>query len=299
MRLSLWLAVALIAAPVAARTPSPLPRTLYRALCDGRVETIDTVTARMRTTDLAPKLDIAPVRGVAGATFDGCLLNQAVYVAAARRFYSVVPDAAATRDDGTTDYRVVGISVPGLRPGGVVRRFPGQSETPRIAVVVGRVVAAPDAETALDLSGFDRDHATQNQRIEASGAKVLLRLFDGDALVLAVADIHAKTVVRLRGLLPTTALNAHLSPGGGQVYVEAVDAKAVKTGSAATYDARTGARLRTLSDKRAARMAFVAIAPVGKAVYEREGAVALLDLGTRFTADPVTSATPSATFFAP
>ncbi len=295
MRLSLWLAVALLAAPAAAA----LPRTLYRALCDGRVETVDTVTARTRTVDLAPKLRVAPVRGVAKATFDGCLLNQAVYVAAARRFYSVVPDAATTRDDGTTDYRVLGFAVPGLRPSGVVKRFPNQTEPPRIAVVAGRVVAAPDAATALDLSGFDRDRATRNQRIEASGSRVLLRLFDGDALVLAVADVRAKTVVRLRGVVATTALNAHLAPGGEQVYVEAVDAKAVKTGTAATYDARTGTRLLTLTDPRIASMAFVAVAPMGKAVYATDAKVALIGLGTRFTADPVTSATPSTNFFAP
>ncbi|MGI4880026.1 MAG: hypothetical protein ACRYG4_21340 [Janthinobacterium lividum] len=298
MRPGLWLAVALIAAPLAARTPA-LPRTLYRTLCDGRVETIDTVTARTRTTDLVPALGIAPVRGVAGATFDGCLLDQAVYVAAARRFYAVVPDTATTPDGGTTSYRVLGISVPGLRPGGVVKRFASQSETPRIAVVAGRVVAAPDPETTLDLSGFDRDRATPNQQIEVSGAKVLLRLLDGDGLVLAVADRRAKTVVRLRGLLATTALNVHLTPGGGQVYVEAVDGKAVKTGTAATYDAHTGARLRTLADPRIAHLPFVAIAPLGKAIYEAEGTVALVDLGARFTADPVTGVTPSASFFAP
>nr|WP_295664495.1 hypothetical protein [Polymorphobacter sp.] len=299
MRLSLWLAVALIAAPVAARTPSALPRTLYRALCDGRVETIDTVTARTRTTDLAAKLGTAPVRGVAGATFDGCLLNQAVYDAVARRFYSVVPDTATTSGDGTIGYRVLGISVPGLLPGGVVKRFASQSEVPRMAIVAGKVVAAPDAETTLDLSNFDRERTTRNQRIEASGSKVLLRLFDGDALVLAVADLRAKTVVRLRGLLPTTALNVHFTPGGGQVYVEAVDGKAVKTGTAATYDASTGALLRTLTDPRIAHLSFVAIAPLGKAVYEAEGTVALVDLGARFTEDPVTSVTPSAVFFAP
>lgn len=297
MRPGLWLAVALVAAPLAARTPA-LPRTLYRALCDGRVETVDTVTARTRTTDLSAKLGVAPVRGVAGATFDGCLLNQAVYAASARRFYSVVPDTATTRDDGTTSYRVLGISVPGLRVSGVAKRFADQAEVPRIANGPGGVVAAPDTVSSLDLSGFDRDRAVGNQIMETSGSKVLLRLFDGDALVLEVADIRAKTVVRLRGVIPTTALNVHLAPGGGQVYVEAVDPKAVKTGTAATYDARTGARLRTLTDPRIAHMAFIAIAPVGKAIYAADATVKLIDLGARFTADPVVSATPSANFFA-
>lgn len=304
MRLTLALAVALIAGPVAAGPRASLPHTLYRALCDGRVATIDTGSGRSRTVDLVSKLHIAPVRGAPGATVDGCLLNQAVYVATARRFYSAVPDTATTPDDGTTRYRVVGISVPGLRVGAAVKRFAAAFENiPRFAAGEGGVVVAPDFPASLDLAAFDRDRATQNQVIETSGSKALLRLFGGDAgLVLAVADTATRKIVRLRDVVPTTARNVHLAPGGGQVYVEAIGHvadKAVKAGTAATYDARTGTRLRTLTDPRIARMAFVAISPDGKAIYSGGDKLALIDLGARFTAAPVVAATPSATFFAP
>ncbi|MBC7497122.1 MAG: hypothetical protein H7243_08185 [Sphingomonadaceae bacterium] len=51
---------------------------MYRALRDGGVETVDTITAGTRIVDLTPLLHIAPVHGVTGAIFDGCLLNQVV-----------------------------------------------------------------------------------------------------------------------------------------------------------------------------------------------------------------------------
>ncbi len=303
MRLLPWLAVALIAGPATAVPRPSLPRTFYRAGCGGQVVTLDTITGRSRTVDLTSKLGIAPVHGAPGATFDGCLLNQAVYVAKSRLFYTVVPDTATIPSDGTTTYRVLGISVPGLRVGGVVKRLASEGEVPRIAAGPGGVIAAPDPATALDLAAFDRDRATGNQVIETSGSKILLRLFAGDdTLVLAVADTATRKLVRLRDVIPTTALNVHLAPGGGQAYVEAVDRghdKPAKTGSAATYDARSGTRLRTIADPRIARMAFVAIAPTGKAIYAGGDETALIDLGARFTAAPVVAATPSATFFAP
>ncbi len=303
MRLLPWLAVALIADPVVAAARPSSPRTFYLAGCGGQVATVDTVTGRSRTVDLLPRLQIAPVHGAPGATFDGCLLNQAVYVAKSKLFYTVVPDTATTPGYGTTHYRVLGISVPGLRVGGVVKRLASEGEVPRIAAGPGGVIVAPDPATALDLAAFDRDRATGNQIIETSGSTALIRLFTGDdRLVLGVADTATRKVVRLRNVIPTTALNVHLAPGGGQVYVEAVDRahdKAVKTGTAATYDARAGVKLRTLTDPRIARLAFVAISPNGKAIYAANEATALIDLGARFTADPVTSATPSASFFAP
>lgn len=107
---------------------------MYRALRDGGVETVDTVTAGTRIVDLTPLLYIAPVHGVTGAIFDGCLLNQAVFVPAARLVYSVVPATATTLDDGTTDYRVVGMTVPSLRPGRPIKNLTAQTAVPRIGV---------------------------------------------------------------------------------------------------------------------------------------------------------------------
>jgi hypothetical protein len=274
-------------------------RYLYALGCDARVDKLDTMQGRVtKTVDLAKS---AGVESGPGA-IDGCLAEQLVYDAAHARAFVLMPRTSRTEADGTRDYRVVVFSVPDWK---IERTLPAgnaQADAPRLlpdAEQGVRIVAAdqaPAPRATVDLQGFAGNDAPGNQILETSGSVSLLRLFtaDRDRLVLAVADEHARTLQRLDNLPSTTALNAHLAPGGRYVLVEVTDTAtpARRTGELDLYDAATGALHGRLAGQAAGQMAFVAIAPGGTAVYRSGSRFVVVKLGAAFGVEPVTKPLP-------
>jgi len=101
----------------AARPIKPAAPRLYFVGCSGQVDEVDSRTGKLlRSRNLAGALAIERQQTVDGATFDGCLMNQAVYVPAQAAFYSVVPVQFSDKENGTKDYRAVRVSLTDLTP---------------------------------------------------------------------------------------------------------------------------------------------------------------------------------------
>ena len=277
-----WL---ILAAGLMISAAPPPAAQLYVVGCGGQIDIVDTATGkRARSVDISRSLPIARSQTIAGATFDGCILNQAVYVPSRAVFYSVVPDQFSDKSDGTKDYHIFEFTVPGLQPKRLVTAGTSLDVPPLIAVTrEGNFGLAGPAPVEVDLASFTpKGGVTQNQILETSGDRVLMRLFTPNRLSLAVADTRHKVFTTLAKLPVTTALNAHLAPGGSVVYVEEVGEPPKKTGRSFVFNASSGRRLKTIVDPRISTMSFVAVAPNGNAVYRAGDHYAVLDLSSAF-----------------
>jgi hypothetical protein len=277
-----------------AAAAKPGGRFLYQVSCSAKLDRFDTVTGRRtNAVDLARRTGKRPLIPVVAGALELCLANQVVFDAAAGVFYTLVPSQGTPRDDGTVDYRILGFAIPAIT---LVKELPGGSHLehpPRLALGPAGVQAVAPADGPRpdeDLSGYAPEHrALPNRILESSGERLLLQLTAGPDVAIAVADRASRTLVRLQGPLPTVPDGVHLTPGGGQVLVEEArpGAQPARTGTLFLYDARTGARSKTLSDPAVARLVFRGIAPTGRALFDLLEAYRFVDLGMTFPAQPV------------
>jgi hypothetical protein len=291
-----WLAV-LLAAGTACQPEPPVPRYLYVVTCDARVDKLDTSAARKEASyDLAASA-LSAILPAGNQSIDGCLAYHPVFDTGGALLYFVSPTQTQANPDGTRDYRVLGFSVPSMK---LVKNLPAgahQSEAPHLELAPDRslrVVPAKEwrAATEIDLTAYGPTHeALPNQIIESSGDRTLLRTFAAtpEELRLAVADTKAKTLVWLKSPPPTTALLAHLAPGGDVVMIEVTEAgKATeKTGTLALFDSNTGASLEERAAGRARSQYFLAISPDGKGVYHSGEDYSFIDLKRTFSSQSV------------
>jgi hypothetical protein len=273
-------------------------RYAYVLGCDARIDKLDTVVDRkIESVDLASRTGrgAALIPKVEGG-LDGCLAYTAVYDPSRSRFYTIVPLQARSKPDGTKDYRALAFSVPGLWLRGKERKTMSTADPARLRLKRGRLVSADQVppRTDVELGNFEPEKsAIPNQILETSGDIALLRLFTAnrDELVLAVANLRAKTLGRLNSLPPTTALNVHLAPGGRAVLVEEVTVSgstATKSGRLILYDSASGNSVSTFNEPDTKGLAFIAIAPDGHAICRSSETYRLVDLGRTFTDTPVT-----------
>jgi hypothetical protein len=292
-------ACALLGACLAPEARAAVDRFLYIVSCDAQLSKVDTqLDTMLSSVDLATRTGghkfIPDVRGV----LDGCLTYQAVYDPLASRFYTIVPQEAEPKANGTKDYRVLGFSIPETRLESEALAGTSLSDPPHIqidraynVIVVRASDWSPQAD--MDLRGFGPDdfHAA-NQILEVSGHHVLLRLFSAssDGLTLAVADRETKKLFYLHEIPPTTALNVHLAPGGLTVLVEEAvsgGGSTRKTGRLILFDVPMGRAIATVDEPVVRDMAFLAISPNGKAIYHRNDNYRFIGLGRAFSSDPV------------
>ena len=304
MRRTVRLLASLLAVGAA---PKAAPERLYVVQCDGHVDVVATEDGeRLRRVDLAATLPIERRQSVPGATFDNCLLNQAIYVSRQSAFYSLVPD----RYSEPQRFDLWRFTVPGLAARRVRQGSEAAGDVPLLVSAPDGLVSVARTDTrprSMALSGFASVKGDlRNDILERSGDAVQLRLYDpGErGVAVGVADTRRKALVRLQGLPPTFAGLAHLAPGGGIVFVEYATGTArnpVRSGRATLFDAATGRPLRDIADPRVRAMSFLAIVPSGKAVYVGDGRYAVAALGSRFPDVPVASArqTQAAYFVAP
>jgi hypothetical protein len=291
-----WLAV-LMATGTACRQEPPAPRYLYVVTCDARVDKLDTSTARKEASyDLAASA-LSAILPAGNQAVDGCLAYHSVFDAEEALLYFVSPTQAQANPDGTQNYRVLGFSVPSMK---LVKNLPAganQSEAPHLELAPDRsprVVPATQwrAATEVDLAAYAPNHeALPNQIIESSGDRILLRTFAAspEELRLAVANTKTKDLIWLKSPPPTTALLAHLAPGGDVVMIEVTEAgKATeKTGKLALFDANTGTSLQEMEDGRTRSQYFLAISPDGKGVYHAGQNYSFVDLKRTFSSQAV------------
>jgi hypothetical protein len=272
-------------------------RYLYVLSCDARIGKLDTVLDRQVSSQAlsatALKKQVFP-HVQENETIDGCLANYVVFDTKASVFYTVVPEQARLKADGTKDYQMVSFSVPGLAPVNVVPAGTALTEAPHLELGVGQPKVVPASEwspqTDLDVSTFaPQKQDLRNQILEESGSLVLLRVFtpNKDELALAVADQTAKSMVELKDVVLTSARSVHLTPSGEAVWVEETDNAGAKTGNAVLYDARTGREIKRFADSRVKTMSFLAISPSGKAIYHSGSEYAFLSLGQKFSSGSV------------
>jgi hypothetical protein len=302
----------LMAVAAACHTQATTPRYLYVVTCDARVDKLDTIAGRkMASYDLAQDSEAKQLIPSAAGGFDGCLAYPAQLDAAASAFYFVTPVQALAKPDGTRDYRVLGFSIPAIQ---LVKNMPAGSsltDPPHLEISPGGLPRTlPNSEwrppTDIDLSTFAPNRAKLgNQIIESSGDRALLRIFTADPkdLMLAIANTKSKTIATLQSLPPTTALNAHLSPGGDAVLIEVTDraGQPKKTGRLVLFDANTGGQIQEISDPIARDQYFLAISPSGKAIYHSGETYSFVALNRAFATGPVIHALDSsypAIFFA-
>lgn len=298
MRASPMLLVALAACACASGGPAatgrpqrPAPAILYVVGCDAQVDRVDATTGRrLSRTDLAPRLPLAHGQAVAGATFDGCLMNGAAYDAAHAAFYTVVPDQFSDKDDGTKDYHIARVRVPALAVTIGAAAGEGLDAAPAIAVDAGGAPRIAPTASA--------DPST----VERSGSATLVRMpaAPGAPLALGVRRGGAAPVA-LTGLPRTRLADVHLAPGGGEVVAEETGAGDARTGRLVVLDSASGKALRTVDATPARAMALVAITPSGSAIYgDGDGRYLAVPLGGRYSDATVTRAMPAsaATFIA-
>lgn len=291
-----WLAVVLTAGTACRREP-PTPHYLYVVTCDARVDKLDTTAARKDASyDLAASA-LREILPAGNQAIDGCLAYHPVFDPEGALLYFVSPIQAHADPNGTRDYRVLGFSVPSMK---LVKNLPvraNQTEAPHVELAPDRsprIVPAMEWHdaTEIDFAAYGPTHeALPNQIIERSGDRILLRTFAAspEELRLAVANIRTKTVVWLKSPPPTTALLAHLAPGGDVVVIEVTEAgkASAKTGTLALFDSDTGASLQEIADGRARSQYFLAISPDGKGVYHAGENYSFVDLKRTFSSHSV------------
>ncbi len=274
-------------------------RFLYVVGCGAQLSKVDTsLGVKTDSVDLVTRTSgqrvIPEIRGV----LDGCLTYQAVYDAKASLFYTVVPEQAESKTDGTKDYRILGFSVPAVRLENEMSAGDSLAEPPHLEIdEAGRVAVDKPSQwtpqTSLDLREYELGGSPPaNQILEASGNCVLLRLFSGrgDGLTIGIADRKTKKLRLLNELPITTARNIHLAPGGQAVLVEEVvssGASVEKTGRLILFDGSAGSPVLRLSEPGIKNLAFLAISPNGKAIYHRNDDYLVIALGRQFSGDPV------------
>jgi hypothetical protein len=302
----------LVAVATGCQTQAAAPRYLYVVTCDARVDKLDTIARRkMASYDLAQASGEQHLIPSAAGSFDGCLAYQAQPDPAASAFYVLAPVQAAIKPDGTREYRILGFSIPAIQ---LIKNMPAGSnltDPPHLDLGPGgvpRTVPATEwrPQTDIDLSTFAPARAKLgNQIIESSGDRALLRIFTADPkeLKLAVANTKSNTIATLESPPPTTALNAHLSPGGDVVMIEVTEGagQPKKTGRLVLFDANTGKQVQEVSDPIARDQHFLAISPSGKAIYHSGETYSFVGLKRDFATTPVIHALDSnypAVFFA-
>jgi hypothetical protein len=289
----------------------PTLHYLYVVTCDARVDRLDTRAGRKETSyDLAASV-LSNLLPAGDRTIDDCLAYHPVLDKEGALLYFVVPAQAPVNQDGTRDYRVLGFSLPTMK---LVKNLPGyehQVEAPHIKLAPDRLPRVVPAKqhrdaTEINLAAYGPNHeALPNQIIESSADRTLIRTFAANPqeLRLAVANAKTKTIVWLKSAPPTTALLAHIAPGGDAVMIEVteVGGTAKKTGTLALFDANTGAALQQIADDRARTQSFLTISPDGKCVYHAGQDYSFIDLkrsfGNQAVAHPLDTSRP-ATFFA-
>ena len=275
-------------------------RYLYVVGCGAVVDKLDTAKdQKIDSYDLATRTGKERLVPQVKGTLDGCLAYQAAYDAAASVFYTVVPIESESKPDGTKDYRVLVFSVPQVELVRSINGVENVGDPPHLEIGAGESVKIVNASgwaprTTLDLSTFAPDlKAIPNQILEASGEKVLLRIFaaNPNELIIAVADRKSKTLVRLQSVPSTLAPDVHLVPGGADVLVEEIGrnaGRATKTGKLMLYDSETGRAVKDFSDPHVKELYFLALSPTGKAIYHSGNTYWFIDLGQRFVPVPVT-----------
>jgi hypothetical protein len=267
-------------------------RYVYVIGCDAQVTKLDTLERRrVASIELAGRSGAQAGVPRAEGAIDDCLATNVVFDASTARAWLAAPETSRLGGRPQRLFRVLGYNVPDWR---LVRTLPagGPSfEAPRIALDgqhLAHVTPAQEAMTrrSVDLDGVaGADDAVGNELLESSGAVSLVRLYmaDAGALVFAVVDERARTLVRLNDLPPTTALRVHLVPGGAFVLVEQAD------GAAWTlHDAPTGARVASFAPSALAKDFYLGVAPTGIAVVRAGRGYRFIDLGRHFPPIPVT-----------
>ena len=290
------LAAAVSASPAAARQP----QSLYVVGCSGQVDEVSAATgATIRSRDLSQLLSITRNNTASGATFDGCLMNQAVFVPADDAFYSVVPVQYSLKSDATKDYRIARVAIATLRPVLLPTIMPDLENEPRIAAAATgvRVVAdQPVLAATLGSEPFTPQLPADAIVLEASGTVALIKVaVTGSAgLRLAVADLKQRRWTLLAPNLVEG--NVHLAPGGAAMLVQRAGSDTL-----VLMPATGTARSRNLGRRRIDRKTFIAISPAGFALYRTGGRYLAIALGRSFPSTPVVSSDSEATahFFAP
>ncbi len=296
MRRTVLVAACLAFAQPLSGTPlrqASIASDVYVVRCDGHIDIVDSADGRVqRRVDLAAKLPIEHALGVAGATFDNCLLNGSLYAPRQHAFYARVPDHfSEPQRFGLWRFTVPGLDAHEVRP-----PFADAADLPELTLAVDgsvKTTARSAMALVLDVSGY-RGAAgrTVTRNIARSGTRVLVQLVapNQKGLSFGVADTAHHVLTVLQRLPPTTERFIHLAPGGHVVIVERVTgggATARGSGTLTIYDADTGFPRRDLLAPRTIAATFVAIAPDGHALYRRGDDYIAIDLGVHFDATMV------------
>jgi len=265
-------------------------RFAYVLYCDASLDKVDTATGavvrRVNVAALAPSTAKAAKPG----TMDGCVAEGMVFAREQATMYVLTATSARADAGGRKSYRLLSFRLPGVTLAGDVAAGEGLKEAPSImadGLGGAKVVRdAPAQRATADWSGYEV--------LETSANVALVRVPAGDLTRLELAvgrDEGTKTLVPLRDLPETTALNVHLAPGGGEVMVEERLGSA-KTGRIVVYDAATGERVKTVAAEAVKTFGFVGLAPDGAAIYRRGEEYRVVKLG--FAGKNVTVERPAA-----
>jgi len=279
----------------AACAHAPAGRYLYRVTCDAELSRFDTLEKKK-----TGQYELASRPGADGlipfpmGVLEVCLANGIVFDPVASKFYTVVPTRLPKGDELGLSYRLLSFSVPGITLAAQAPAGDELEHPPRLELAAGRVrVISPDEPlvTDMDLSDFTPErHATPNRIVESSGERVLLSLSEKDALVFAVADRRAQTLVRMQSIPRTDHNSIHLSPGGTVVLVEEVSEPgrpASKTGRLVILDAGTGRFVKAFYEPRIIGLFYHGMSPTGVALYQDSERDELISLGMTFPAEAV------------
>ena len=266
-------------------------RFLYVLNGGAQLEKYDSVSGKkLASYELASRtgeLKLVPSEGP--GAMDGCLAYQAIYVPAAARFYTVVPEQYRDKSGGTKDYRVLAFTVPGVHLVQQIGAGKDLGFAPQIESIVNKQprFASPESpppQVQLDISGFvPTKSQIGNQILERSGDSILLRLFDAEegSLSIGVAHLASKMLTRLPEMAGLHIAGVHLTPGGSDVLVQQGKVLTI-------YDANKGVKQKDVSSLEVAGSFFLAISPNGKAIYHSDSGFKFIDLGMRFQNTPVT-----------
>jgi hypothetical protein len=269
------------------------PRYLYQVSCAARVDRFDVATGRKtNSVDLAKRTGKVRLIPDAEGALEVCLSNRATFDRDKSVLYVLAPKLAHPKEDGTSDYRILGFSVPALTLTSEVAAGDNLDHPPQFEVRSGGVVTIdgepPKSDLALSKFGPGR-HGLVNRVLERSGDRTLVRLLTDGPLDIGVADSGTMTFVRMENLPFTTVEHVHLSPGGTHVLVEEVvkgdDPRSRKrTGRLVLYDAKTGRAAKALSEPAIIKLYFRGISPLGKVLYDLLDEYRFVDLRVRFPA---------------
>ena len=270
-------------------------RFLYVIGCDAHVDKLDTVAERkVKTFNLAAQTGKEALIPVVPGALDSCLASQALYDSRNSVFSTAVPVTNDPKADGTKDYRVLTFAVPSMN---LVKQVPAGENLnapPHLEFQTGELKIMKPADwmpqTEIDLAGFaPQKKQIPNQILEASGDRVLLRLFtaDGPPLVLAVADRSTLSLVRLQDVPVTVAGRVHLAPGGGTALAEETDTADRPTGKLVIFNTTSGKRQKELTVSAIADLYFLGISPTGRVVYHKDDSYRFVNLKMTYGSSPV------------